>query len=549
MNEMQENELRTSVLIVGGSLGAVAAALSCGRIGVCAVLVAEDRWLGGQLTSQGVPPDEHPWIEQTGATATYRELRNRIRAAYRRLGILNQQALHNPALNPGGGHVSPITHDPRVAVSVIEEMLLPFRMSGTLRILRGYTADAVTTNGDRVESVRFGEFSVTADYVLDATETGELLALAGVEYRIGAESHHEFGEPHAPAESQPQNQQPVSWCCALRVRTDGRAQPLVKPALYEHWKTVRFPHWPGSRLSFDVIDPFTLERRTTGLFGATGDPASPGGGLWAYRRIGQSDVFVPGFPGADLTILNWPMIDYWDAPVVGAADPASELARARDLTLSFVYWLQHEAPRPDGGEGFPEVEVAADLFETTHGLARDAYYRESRRIVSRVTITENDIAVAVRRRENGARPFNDTVGLASYRIDLHPSTGGDTYIDVESYPAQIPLGALIPQRCENVLAAAKNIGTTHISNGMYRVHPAEWNVGEAAGALAAWCVLRDTTPAAVADDEALTEEFQLMLHDRLGFELEWPAYIRSIPRSIPQLQWTIREKRRGWHTD
>jgi hypothetical protein len=45
------------------------------------------------------------------------------------------------------------------------------------------------------------------------------------------------------------------------------------------------------------------------------------------------------------------------------------------------------------------------------------------------------------------------------------------------------LGALIPIRMENLLPAAKNIGTTHITNGCYRMHPVEWNIGEAAGAL------------------------------------------------------------------
>lgn len=120
---------------------------------------------------------------------------------------------------------------------------------------------------------------------------------------------------------------------------------------------------------------------------------------------------------------------------------------------------------------------------------------------------------------------------------------------MESFPAQIPLGSLIPQRCENLLPSSKNIGTTHISNGMYRVHPAEWNVGEAAGALAAWCTMKGRSPTAIADNAEMTEEFQLLLHNQLGFELEWPEYLRSVPRYVPQLQWTVREKRRGWHTE
>ncbi len=83
------------------------------------------------------------------------------------------------------------------------------------------------------------------------------------------------------------------------------------------------------------------------------------------------------------------------------------------------------------------------------------------------------------------RPEGDSVGLGSYRIDLHPSSGGDNYVDIGSLPFQIPLGALIPKRVENLLAAAKNLGVTHITSGCYRLHPVELNVGESAGLLAA----------------------------------------------------------------
>jgi hypothetical protein len=50
-------------------------------------------------------------------------------------------------------------------------------------------------------------------------------------------------------------------------------------------------------------------------------------------------------------------------------------------------------------------------------------------------------------------------------------------VSCRTRPFQIPMGALILVRIRNLLAAAKNIGTTHITNGL---HPVEWNTGEAA---------------------------------------------------------------------
>jgi hypothetical protein len=124
-------------------------------------------------------------------------------------------------------------------------------------------------------------------------------------------------------------------------------------------------------------------------------------------------------------------------------------------------------------------------------------------------------------REVTPEKFQDSVGVGAYRIDLHPSAGGTNYIDISSLPYQIPLGALLPQRTENLLAAAKNIGTTHITNGCYRLHPTEWNIGEAAGALAAQALKLGEPPRALRNSRKLLEDFQNGLVSQ-GFELDWP---------------------------
>ncbi|MEU1163927.1 FAD-dependent oxidoreductase, partial [Streptomyces sp. NPDC005921] len=183
------------------------------------------------------------------------------------------------------------------------------------------------------------------------------------------------------------------------------------------------------------------------------------------------------------------LIDYLPGPLIGVDDKERDrhLAGARELSMSMLYWLQTEAPRPDGGTGWPGLRLRGDVLGTADGLAKAPYIRESRRIVARRRIVEQDLSLAVRG-EHGAMPYPDSVGIGMYRIDLHPSTGGDTYIDVASSPFRIPLGALLPVRVRNLLPVCKNIGTTHITNGCYRLHPVEWNIGEAAGSLAAHCL-------------------------------------------------------------
>lgn len=195
---------------------------------------------------------------------------------------------------------------------------------------------------------------------------------------------------------------------------------------------------------------------------------------------------------------------------------------AKQLSLSLLYWLQTEAPpRPDGGTGFPGLRLRHDVVGTTDGLAKSAYVRESRRIRAVTTVTENHVSRAVVD-ERGRPRHPDSVGIGAYRIDLHPSTGGDNYIDIASVPFEIPLGALLPIRIRNLPPAAKNLGTTHISNGCFRLHPVEWNIGEVAGHLAAHRLRRGTEPHHVRENEMLLDQFTAEL-DSIGVERHWPA--------------------------
>jgi hypothetical protein len=136
-------------------------------------------------------------------------------------------------------------------------------------------------------------------------------------------------------------------------------------------------------------------------------------------------------------------------------------------------------------------------------------------------VKEQHLSTAVRG-DQGAVRYSDSVGVGAYRIDLHPSSGGDNYIDLSVWPFQIPLGAFIPVRIENLLPAAKNIGTTHITNGCYRLHPVEWNIGEVAGLLAAMCLRRGATPRAVRASAGLLGDFRRLVAAE-GIEIDWPA--------------------------
>lgn len=532
------NSIRCDVAVIGGSTGGCAAALAALRNGMKVVMTEETSWIGGQLTSQAVPPDEHPWIESFGATRSYRAYRESVRRYYREHYPLTREALDNPRLNPGGGSVSVLTHEPKVSLAVLEAMLAPYVSAGQLALLRRHKAASADVQGARVRSVKVKSLetgsvkTIDATYFIDATEMGDLLPMTGTEFVTGFEPASETGELNAPASAQPDNHQAFTVCFALGYEA-GADHTIDKPEEYDFWRSyvpAMRPPWPGKLLSWSMSNPVTLKERAV-MFDPTMDN-SPAGllNLWIYRRIVRQQNFQPGFCKESVTLVNWPQNDYWLGNLYGGteADAARHLKRGKNLSLSLVYWMQTEAPRPDGGQGWKGLRLRPDITGTEDGLAMYPYIRESRRIRAEFTVLDRHVGTEARMKATGkpqdevtAERFNDSVGIGSYRIDLHPSSGGDNYIDVSSLPFQIPLGALIPRRMENLLPACKNLGVTHITNGCYRLHPVEWNIGEAAGAVAAHCVANNLTPRQVRNTEKLLRDFQASL-TRQGFELDWP---------------------------
>jgi len=522
---------QTDILIAGGGVGGCAAALAASRAGHSVIMTEECDWIGGQLTSQAVPPDENGWIERFGSSATYRAFRKSVRDTYRTHYPLKPEVRDYPFLNPGNGWVSPLCHEPRVALSVLEAMLAPQETAGRLLIWRNTRPIAADTDGgDLISSVTFAraqddsESRVQARYVIDATENGDLLPLSGTEYVTGAESRAETGEDDAKDRPEPDNVQAISFCFVVDhdPETDHVGD---EPEDYRDWRSYvppLDPAWPGPWLSWEGLHPRTMEPNSY-HFDPNGEPPGPFGGLWGFRRILDKRLFIEGAFPSDLCLVNWPMLDYVGGHLLTSdeKDRTRHIDAARRQALSLFYWMQTEAPRPDGGSGWPGLRLRGDVTGSQDGLAMMPYIREGRRIRAEFTVRQQHVAEANRPGKTLAENFEDSIGIGTYRIDLHPTTGGDNYLDVGSLPFQIPLGALIPVRMENLLPGAKNIGTTHITNGCYRLHPVEWTIGEAAGTLAAHCLDQGLTPRRVHGDKGLREAFQARLVDD-GFELTWP---------------------------
>ena len=509
------------ILIVGGGTGGVAAALAASRAGRDVVLLEETDWLGGQMTAQGVSAlDEHEHIETFGGTASYTRLRALLRDHYR--GRAGEAGLRAD-FNPGGCWVTRLAFEPRVAVDVIGQMLQPHVDAGRLAIHRRMKAVAATTVGDRITTV----IAMNLDgrtlirfhprYVIDATELGDLLPLCGAEHVIGAETVHATGEPQAqPLEPKPHCVQSFTYTFACERCCDGEQHVIPRPEKYEHYRSAQ---------------PFSLRIEVHGgeIYGETSGwldyrlyDTLPGtkGGLWTYRRLLDRATFTAGV-SRDLTLFNWPGNDYRDRDILDCPPltAAQALQDAKRVSLGFLYWLQTAAPATGTRLGAPEIRLRPDVMGSADGLCKFPYIRESRRIRAVKTIIEQEVSAHHQPGPRAAH-FADSVGVGWYPIDIHRSGPDDVGASCRTRPFQIPLGALLPVRVANLIAGGKTLGTTHITNGCCRLHPIEWNIGEAAGALAAFALEEDVAPVEVQARADRRHRFQRRLLED-GVPLAW----------------------------
>ena len=434
-------EVAADLVIVGGGLGGCAAALAALENNLSVILTEPTDWIGGQLTAQAVPPDEHPWIEQFGRNARYQKLRQGIRDYYRRHYPLTAEARASAILEPRSRR--------RFAA-------LPRAEGGSGRAhgdagpacLQRAAACAAGARADRGRGRRATGFApwwsatarparamLIAPYFLDATELGDLLPMAGVEFVIGAEGRDQTGEPHAAGPPSPttSRRSPAAsrWSTSTARTTPSTGLPSTTSG--DDFVPTLEASLAGTAARPDLLRPDHAQGRST----AASTPAAQGAGLWVYRRILDPRNFQPGaYPGKQRDhagqLAAERLLARSAASAPGSRPPEAErhIARAKQLSLSLLYWLQTECPRPDGKTGWKGLRLRPDLVGTEDGLAKAPYIRESRRIQAEFTVVEQHVGTEAARGETHqagcrGRDVSDSVGVGSYRIDLHPSTGGD----------------------------------------------------------------------------------------------------------------------------
>jgi len=548
------------VAIIGAGMGGSAAALAATKRGLHVCMTDPTLWVGGQTTSQGVSAfDDNKYIDSSGGAKSYLDYSRRIREHYaalrkdtsmtieqsigtgrgpgvvtnadRRSGPMSDTTTGSSGgaiANPGGCWVGRLCFEPAPAAKILREMLQPVIESKRLRLWMHTVPVQVERDGRTVKSVLVYDLGnsrwvrLKAKYVIDASELGDLLPLTGLPYRMGAEGRDETHERDAAAVENRMASQSFTYTFILSNPSQAAPQPLPKPNYYDQYQdryTLQVDYGHGRK-------PFY------GFFEAR---AGLPGSFWVYRRSVQADKYRDGAFDGDRAMINWSSNDHCDANLLGN-DPvlqAKALQNAKRLSTGFAYWMQNEVPRDDkSGNGYQRLTFLKDAMGSDDGLSQYPYIREARRIIPLRTIVEEDLGVDF---QTGARSaaYPDSVAIGSYAIDIH-SCEHNGYASAAK-PYQVPLSALIARDMDNFLAASKNIGTTHITNGAYRLHPTEWAIGEAVGEAVAAAIHDHVMPAQIVSTPAELRKLQLALVQE-GHPIVWFDDVAIRDPNFPAMQ-------------
>ena len=395
------------------------------------------------------------------------------------------------------------THaEPKVNLSILEKTIAA---QPRITLQRGWSLEGVRSSSDggeqetrmRMRTIEVALFAddqgakhpVPARFFIDATYEGDLMAAAGVAYRVGREGRREFNESLAPEESDsqlqgynfrlimthdPENRLPVQapegydrevFTGLLPLLEDGRINAVFGPKPAQLYKA-HLPTLPHGK--YDVND---VSRGLVRLSLPGANDAWPDGGGGVAIRAGATDAL--------------------DAPPFSRTGLAASRSRIFDghvrWNVGLLYFLQNDDAVPAKfREEAREWGWCKDEFTENGGLPLQLYVREARRMIGEYVHAEQDTDFAPG--DGRAVLHRDAIAMGDYGPNCHGTAHegslfggrhtGEFYKPVPPY--QIAYGVLVPRDVDNLLVPGAP-SATHVGFCTLRYEPIWMSLGQAAG--------------------------------------------------------------------
>jgi hypothetical protein len=435
--------ISTDVLVIGGGTGGTTAAIQSARLKVKTILIEPTTWLGGMLTAAGVSATDGNNNLPSGLWEEFRQ------ALYK----------HYNTKNLNTGWVSNTLFEPHVGDSIFKAFCK--KEEKYLSVYYKWQLKKIIKRNNKIKGAIFfnedgKQLTINCKICVDATELGDVMALSNTAYDLGMEDSAYSKEPMAPGKNT--IIQDLTWAAILKDYGKDADKTIPRP---EEYDSTKFFKSCISKFNTDTVNtPWTAQK------------------MLNYGKIKNGKY-----------MLNWPASgnDFY----LNVVEDDIELRHkkyeaAKNHTLQFIYYIQKDL-------GFKNLGLADDEFPSKDKLALIPYNRESRRLKGLVRLNNNHLVNPYYENE----PLYRTgVAVGDYPVDHHHHKNEAApkikFTFVNSY--NIPLGALIPQTTDGLIVAEKNISVSNIANGTTRLQPVVLLTGQAAGALAAYCVKENVQP-------------------------------------------------------
>lgn len=441
------NGEKYDVVVIGGGVSGTTAGIRAARLGAQTLIVEQGPWLGGMLTSAGVSATDGNYRLRGGM---WGELRDSLEAHYG-----SAEALKT-------GWVSNLLFEPSVGARIFRAMAENEALL-TVKFETEVTSIERTEEGWRIRlQSPMGSQTITGKVLIDGTELGDVAASLGVKYDIGMESRTVTGEDIAPEEA---NGIIQDLTMVMILKDYGEDRTIERPAEYD-----------------------------STLFACACDNAICHTPKEANRLWSKQMMMSYGRLPNGKIMINWPIEgnDYYVNMIEMTAEERAEaIAKAKNHTLSFLYFIQHEL-------GLNTLDLADDEFPTEDLMPIIPYHRESRRTHGEVRFQLNHITAPY-----DYTLYRTAIGVGDYPVDQHHTryTGWEAlpnlyFHSVPSYG--VPMGVLLPKEVDGLIVAEKSISVSNLVNGSTRLQPVVMQLGEAAGITAALAVKQGIEPREVA---------------------------------------------------